>query len=57
MNTQRTVYEYPDAGMIVFDEILVDQNIVIFTFNSGNKGYFDLLSGTAVFEEYNRKQQ
>lgn len=55
MNTQRNVYEYPDVGTIVLDELFIDKNIVTFTYNQNQKGYFDLSSSTAVFDEYIEK--
>ena len=45
-------YRFPGNGPITFETLEDDYQIVTFRWGSDGKGYFDLKSGTATFEEY-----
>lgn len=42
------------VGKIVFESLENDNNIVIFSYDNGKKGYFDVEKNLAIFEEYHR---
>ncbi len=46
--------EYVGKGRIIFDSLENDNNIVMFSFDNGKKGYFDVKKNLAVFEEYHK---
>ena len=46
--------EYVGKGKIIFDSLENDNNIVIFSFDNGKKGYLDVKKNLAVFEEYHK---
>ncbi len=48
---QEELKEYPSKGNIEFESIK-NANIITFTYDGEKKGYFDLKSNAAIFEEY-----
>jgi len=46
--------EYLGKGKIVFESLENDNNIVIFSYSGGKKGYFDVKKNLAVFEEFHK---
>jgi len=48
------VKEYFGEGKIVFESLENDNNIVIFSYDNGKKGYFDVEKNSAIFEEYHK---
>lgn len=49
----RIEFLYNDVGEIKF-EMLIDDNIAIFSYGNGNKGYFDISKTTSFFTPYSK---
>lgn len=47
-------YEYPEKGILTLKSYEDDNNILTFSYENGEEGYFDVRTKTAVFEKYNK---